>query len=401
MSTAVTRSHAGQATPPLARRSPRPWLQAEHGAGLRRAVARLVVRSAPLAVAACAPVVTPTVTIPAAAPAALAAVGTAPPAPSSPHMDIPREPVLALLARVRGMKHDEDIAHCVELRVHGSYKLGPDDAPLRSEAAHPLSEPVLAPAVESGPWPRVVSRETNLRVLLYVDRADLLRRPWRDAPVLPVDPRGESGAWLRPGAPVRPLTTQGGTARVSYLGPIAFEGEVAVHDFDEVFPRPLYGPETQVTPDGFVSGGVTITRAPGGAPLARVSAEKHGALGVKRAGPAKDGWTPVSYEDDAVKVRGYVPASAYRDSAAGSGGSWGQGGLRSAAGRIAKRGPSVVLAAGDVALGRPAGEPVAIAAGAYAAGVKEQRDGHASFEVATEWGAVTLWVSGGKVVAPP
>lgn len=279
----------------------------------------------------------------------------------------------------------EDLPERARLRAVGEARLTEDGDALSGEPGEP--DPWLIVA-DPGERVQIVTEERGLRLLLWLDREDLVDvlYEWTWATATPGGDEA-TGARLPAGLPIEGWA--GPDAAVQWEGDVfAVDGWVPRSAVDQVW-APGEAAEP-IEADEMLVGGDVVRDAPGGSAIARLSHDTrptYVANAPARVLERRDGWRLVEVEDGGVLIRGWVeepPAELLGLSGWGwsrcGGVGWHEGAF------IGAGEPS--LLEGDFVRASPGGPVVGVATRDLWVDVDE----HGAFEWETEWGVASLWI---------
>jgi hypothetical protein len=255
---------------------------------------------------------------------------------------------------------------------------------------HPIDAseaPSLVVVDRAGELVRVVAEEGGLRLLLWVDSADLFSVTTASTTLgLEPDERRTGDdigrVQLRAGVPLRVQEENGEVARVAFSDAcLTAEGWMRRERLGREF-IPVDDVD-QAARDRSVRGGTDVFDRPGGVVIARF----HSDCDVLGGGGEQDGMTPILYAGPGALVRGWVGVAAPSASGGAMGGLYGglMGSFRSS--------ERFHLAAGACLYGQRAGEVIGVVTeDVDQPSAKEEGNGWWRLTIETEWGVLQIWV---------
>lgn len=292
---------------------------------------------------------------------------------------------------------DDDFERLYPMRVRLArrgevrYATGDPEPQVRaSRHRHPLDateSPSLVVVDRVGERIRVVAAESGMRLLLWVESADLYSVATAQT-ALGLEPgEGRAGdgvgrVHLGAGVPLRVQEEKGEVARVAIAdGCVSAEGWMRRDRLGREF-IPVDDAEHPER-DRSVRGGTDVLDRPGGVAIARF----HSDCDVLGGGGEVEGMTPILYAAAGVEVRGWVANAVAAKSGGGMGGMYGglMGSFRSS--------ERFHLTAGACFHASRGGEVIGVVTDdVEESSAKDEGDGWWRVMVESEWGVLAVWV---------
>jgi len=325
---------------------------------------------------------------PAVRPAAIRPLPAPPPARGAADAGEDASPAAAL--SYLSDDHERMFPTRVRLARHGAVRLAAGDAEPAVVGGGDELDAVEAPELvvidQRRGRLRVVADGDEVRLLLWIEARDArtVVAEASDLAAAPGEAAGQApapGVRARPGVAAKVDEARGAERRVTLVDAcVVAHGWVPAARLSRMYvpvaaPEPLAGDVT-------VARGTAVVDRPGGRVLARFA----DTCGAARAGQDEKEHTPIVYRGDGFDVRGWIATGAAQSAAPAYGvGGYGMLGRL----RMSER---FLVPAGTCLHARRGGPVIGVALEDLDQVAREEEDGWWQISVATDWGALPVWV---------